>query len=64
MQEKLHDLLNKLAGILHWLGKYNECKDLNALSVFLISNQIHYSDQLTPWDSPIVTDLPALTITF
>ena len=55
--EKLHELLNKLAGVLHYLGKWEDCHNLNALSVFLIENKIHTRDELKVFNFPAVNEL-------
>lgn len=57
MSPKLHELLNQISSFLHFMGKYQECKNLNALSAFLIKHNVYYADQLEDWNFPAIVDM-------
>jgi len=56
MNKKLHEILGELSSALHWLGKYSESGDLNAISAFLQKHNIYYEDQLEDWNMPCVVE--------
>jgi len=46
MSEKLIDILKRLAKILHWLGKYEECNQLTEVIKLMNIHRIETTEEL------------------